>query len=98
MGRASNVAGSSNNPRSIGSVARGTTKNRESRLPDWYGCGSQSVRDGQELILTQGGLSLIYGLFLWADKIQEENMTIVNGRAGVDNEKWKMKILESLEV
>ncbi|QHN88799.1 Zinc finger GRF-type protein [Arachis hypogaea] len=43
MASASNAAGSSNNPRSFGSIMRRMNRNRDTRLPEWCACGSRLV-------------------------------------------------------
>ncbi|RYR08178.1 hypothetical protein Ahy_B05g075747 [Arachis hypogaea] len=96
MASASNAAKSSNNPRLFGSIMRRMNRNKDLRLPEWCGCGSRPV---QRQILIQGDRSWTVGkrwcgLFLWVDKLLEEDVIICDGRASpsIDNEEWKMKI------
>ncbi|QHO46850.1 Zinc finger GRF-type protein [Arachis hypogaea] len=84
MASASNAAGSSNNPRSFGSIMRRMNRNRELRLPWLRVETSAAVTLGKKWC----------GLFLWVDKILEEDVIACDDRPRhlVDNEEWKMKI------
>ncbi|RYR02714.1 hypothetical protein Ahy_B06g081515 [Arachis hypogaea] len=43
MASTSNTAGSSNTPRSFGSIMRRMNRNRNLHSPEWCGCGSRLV-------------------------------------------------------
>ncbi|XP_016191666.1 inositol oxygenase 4-like [Arachis ipaensis] len=45
MASANNAAGSSNNPRSFGSIMRRMNRNRDARLPEWCECGLRPGAD-----------------------------------------------------
>ncbi|RYR50474.1 hypothetical protein Ahy_A07g037082 [Arachis hypogaea] len=89
MASASNAAGSSNNPRSFGSIMRRMNRNRDSHLPEWCRCGRPFV--GCPNYNTVG--KKWCGLFMWIDKILEKDVITCDGRASpsIDNEEWKMK-------
>ncbi|RYQ93567.1 hypothetical protein Ahy_B09g099837 [Arachis hypogaea] len=110
MASASNAVGSSNNPRSFGSTMKRMNRNKDSRLPEWYGCGSRSVlrwsaTDSNPKRPFVGCPNYnISGkrwcrLFLWVDKILEEDVITCDGRTSpsIDNKEWKMKIVWKLE-
>ncbi|RYQ94669.1 hypothetical protein Ahy_B08g089611 [Arachis hypogaea] len=111
MASASNAAGSSNNPRSFGSIMRRMNRNREARLPEWGGCGSRPVLrwSGTDSNLGRPFLGCPNyntvgkkwcGLFLWVDKVLEEDVIVCDDRTrySVDNEEWKMKIAWKFEM
>ncbi|RYR10460.1 hypothetical protein Ahy_B05g078899 [Arachis hypogaea] len=82
MASTSNAAGSSNNPRSFGSIMRRINRNREARLPEWCACGSRPIV-GKKWC----------GLFMWVDKVLEDAMPCDDRtRHSVDDEEWKMKM------
>ncbi|QHO42675.1 Zinc finger GRF-type protein [Arachis hypogaea] len=105
MGSASNAAGSSNNPRSFGSIMRKMNRNRDARLPEWCACGARPVlrwsatdsNPGRPFVgcpnYNTAGKRWC-GLFLWVDKILEEDAVTCDGRTSSsnDNEEWKMNI------
>ncbi|QHO52903.1 Zinc finger GRF-type protein [Arachis hypogaea] len=105
MASASNAVGSSNNPRSFGSIMRRMNRNRESRLPEWCDCGSRPMLWWSGMDSNQGRPFLgcpnyntvgnkWCGLFLWVDKVLEEDIIACDDRTrhSVDNEGWKMNI------
>ncbi|QHO00991.1 Zinc finger GRF-type protein [Arachis hypogaea] len=104
MASMSNTAGSSNNPRSFGSIMRRMNRNKDSRLPEWCECGLRpvlrwSTTDSNLGIPFVGCLNYNTagkkwcGLFLWIDKILKEDVMTCDGRASpsIDNKEWKMK-------
>ncbi|RYR05311.1 hypothetical protein Ahy_B06g085179 [Arachis hypogaea] len=104
MASMSNAAGSSNNPRSFGSIMRRMNRNREVRLPEWYACGSRPVLRWSETDSNPGRPFLgcpnyntvgkkWCGLFMWVDKVLEDAMPCDDRtRHSVDDEEWKMKM------
>ncbi|RYR47943.1 hypothetical protein Ahy_A07g033927 [Arachis hypogaea] len=99
MASANNAAGSSNNPQSFESIMRRMNRNRELRLPEWCGCRSRPVlrwsgTDSNPRNPFLGCPNYNCGLFLWVDKVLEEDIIACDGRTrhSVDNEEWKMKI------
>ncbi|RYQ82849.1 hypothetical protein Ahy_B10g101411 [Arachis hypogaea] len=85
MASTSNAAGSSNNPRSFGSIMRRMNRNREARLPEWCVC----VQTGAAVTMGKKWC----GLFLWVDKVLEDAMPYDDRtRHSVDDEEWKMKM------
>ncbi|QHN86558.1 Zinc finger GRF-type protein [Arachis hypogaea] len=104
MASASNAAGSSNNPRSFGRIMRRMNRNRDSRLPEWCRCGLRPVlrwsmtdsNPGRPFVGCPNYNTVgkkWCGLFMWIDKILEEDVMTCDGRASpsIDNEEWKMK-------
>ncbi|RYR29779.1 hypothetical protein Ahy_B01g054291 [Arachis hypogaea] len=97
MASASNTAGSSNNPRSFGSIMRRMNRNRDSRLSEWCRCGLRAVLRWSTTDSNPGRPFTVgkkwCGLFMWIDKILEEDVITCDGRASpsIDNEEWKMK-------
>ncbi|RYR47810.1 hypothetical protein Ahy_A07g033774 [Arachis hypogaea] len=93
MASASNAVGSSNNPRSFGSIMRRMNKNRNSRLPEWCGCGSRpvlrwSATDSNPERPFVGCPNYNISkrwceLFLWVDKIFEEDVITCDGRTSL---------------
>ncbi|RYR04807.1 hypothetical protein Ahy_B06g084583 [Arachis hypogaea] len=101
MASASNAAGSSNNRRSFGSIMRRMTRNRDSRLPELCGCGSRPSRtdsNPERPFIGCPNYNTVgkrwCRLFMWVDKILDEEVITCDGRtsSSIDNEKWKMKI------
>ncbi|RYR79405.1 hypothetical protein Ahy_A01g004219 [Arachis hypogaea] len=105
MASASNAAGNSNNPRSFESIMRRMNRNREARLPEWCACGSRPVlrwsgtdsNPGRPFLgcLNYNTVGKKWrGLFLWVDKVLEEDVIACDDRTrhSVDDEDWKMKI------
>ncbi|RYR73322.1 hypothetical protein Ahy_A02g007685 [Arachis hypogaea] len=111
MASVSNAAGSSNNPRSFGSIMRRMNRNRDSRLPEWCKCGLRPVLRWS-MTDSNPGRPFVgcpnynvsdkkwCGLFMWIDKILEEDMITCDGRASplIDNEEWKMKLESEVRV
>ncbi|QHO21564.1 Zinc finger GRF-type protein [Arachis hypogaea] len=104
MSSTSNVAGSSNNPRSFRSIMRRMNRNREARLPEWCACGSRPVlwwsgtdsNPGRPFLGCPNYNTVgkkWCGLFLWVDKVLEDPMPCDDRtRHSVDDEEWKMKM------
>ncbi|QHN80162.1 Zinc finger GRF-type protein [Arachis hypogaea] len=104
MATTSNAAGSSNNPRSFGSIMRRMNRNREARLPEWCACGSRPVLRWSGTDSNPGRPFLgcpnyntigkkWCGLFLWVDKVLEDAMPCDDRtRYSVDDEEWKLKM------
>ncbi|QHO00306.1 Zinc finger GRF-type protein [Arachis hypogaea] len=105
MASASNAVGSSNNPRSFGSIMRRMNRNREARLPEWCACESRPVMRWSGTDSNPGRPFLGFPnyntvgkkwcrLFLWVDKVLEEDVIACDDRTrhSVDDEEWKMKI------
>ncbi|QHO43302.1 Zinc finger GRF-type protein [Arachis hypogaea] len=99
MANANNAVGSSNNPRSFESIMRRMNRNKESRLPEWCGCGSRPVLrwSGTDSNPERPFLSFPNyntmgkkwcGLFLWVDKVLKEDVIACDERTrhSVDNE------------
>ncbi|QHO19727.1 Zinc finger GRF-type protein [Arachis hypogaea] len=96
MASASNAAGSSNNPRSFGSIMRRMNKNRDAPLPEWCACGSRPVLRWSATDSNLGRPFVGYpnynvgkrwrGLFLWVDKILEEDGVTCDGRTSSSND------------
>ncbi|QHO35032.1 Zinc finger GRF-type protein [Arachis hypogaea] len=105
MASASNAVGSSNNRRSFGSIMRKMNRNKDARLPEWCTCRSRPVlrwsatdsNPGRPFVgcpnYNTAGKRWC-GLFIWVDKILEEDAVTCDGRISSlnDNEEWKMKI------
>ncbi|RYR73191.1 hypothetical protein Ahy_A02g007531 [Arachis hypogaea] len=104
MVSASNASGSSNNPRSFGSIMRRMNRNREARLPEWCACGSRPVlhwsgtdSNPERLFLDCPNYNTVgkkwCGLFLWVDKVLKDDVIACDDRTrhSVDDEDWKMK-------
>ncbi|RYQ84064.1 hypothetical protein Ahy_B10g102958 [Arachis hypogaea] len=92
MASTSNAAGSSNNPRSFGSIMRRMNKNREALLR-WSGTDSNPGRPFLDCpnYNTVGKIWCV--LFLWVDKVLEDAMPCDDRtRHSVDDEEWKMKM------
>ncbi|RYQ96734.1 hypothetical protein Ahy_B08g092596 [Arachis hypogaea] len=99
MASASNVAGSSTNPRSFGSIMRRMNRNREALLR-WSGTNSNPGRPflGCPNYNTVG--KKWCRLFLWVDKVLEEDVIVCDDRTrhSVDNKEWNMKIAWKFEM
>ncbi|QHO03195.1 Zinc finger GRF-type protein [Arachis hypogaea] len=105
MASVSNATGRSNNPRSFGSIMRRMNRNKDARLPEWCGCGSRPVlrwsttdsNPGRQFVSCPNYNTVgkrWCGLFLWVDKILEEDAITCDGRTSSsnDNKEWRMKI------
>ncbi|RYR57953.1 hypothetical protein Ahy_A05g023622 [Arachis hypogaea] len=104
MTSTSNAAGSSNNPRSFGSIMRSMNRNREVRLPEWCACGSRTVLQWSGMDSNPGRPFLDCpnyntvgkkwcGLFMWVDKVLEDAMPYDDKtKYSDDDEEWKMKM------
>ncbi|RYR54798.1 hypothetical protein Ahy_A06g030072 [Arachis hypogaea] len=88
MASTSNAAGSSNNPRSFGSIMRRMNRNREARLPEWCACGSRPV------LRWSGTDSNPERPFLSCPNYNVKDVIACDDRTrhSVDDEEWKMKI------
>ncbi|RYR62562.1 hypothetical protein Ahy_A04g020241 [Arachis hypogaea] len=86
MATTSNAAGSSNNPRSFGSIIRRMNRNREASFARMV-----CLRVETGALVTVG--KKWCGLFLWVDKVLENAMPCDDRtRHSVDDEEWKMKM------
>ncbi|RYR67078.1 hypothetical protein Ahy_A03g013328 [Arachis hypogaea] len=105
MATTSNAAGSSNNPRSFGSIMRRMNRNREARLPEWCACGLRPVLRWSGTDSNPGRPFLgcpnynvnrweeMVWIVLWVDKVLEDAMPCDDRtRHSVDDEEWKMKM------
>ncbi|RYR34721.1 hypothetical protein Ahy_A10g049722 [Arachis hypogaea] len=97
MASTSNAAGSSNNPRLFGSIMRRMNRNRDARLEEWCECGSRPVLRWSATESNPGRAFVgcpnyntagkrWCGLFLWVDKILEEDTVTCDGRTSPSND------------
>ncbi|RYR05423.1 hypothetical protein Ahy_B06g085288 [Arachis hypogaea] len=104
MGGGSNYVSSSSNRRSERSCGRRTTRRSQERVPDRCGCGSRPVLKWSGTEANPGrpfygcpnyNLQSVgkrwCGLFMWADKLADEDEESDRGSYGFEMEEWRMK-------
>ncbi|RYR22542.1 hypothetical protein Ahy_B03g067844 [Arachis hypogaea] len=102
MGGGSNHVSSSSNRRSDRNCRRRTTRSSHERLPDRYGCGSRPVlmwsgteaNPGRPFYGCPNYNSVgkrWCGLFMWADKVANEEEVSDRDNPGFEMKEWRMK-------
>ncbi|RYR69752.1 hypothetical protein Ahy_A03g016303 [Arachis hypogaea] len=110
MGGGSNHISSSNNRCLERSCGRRTTRSSQERVPDRCGCGSRPVLKWSGTEANPGrpfygcpnyNLQSVgkrwCGLFMWADKVADEEEESDRGNYGFEMEEWRMKFAWKLE-
>ncbi|RYQ89086.1 hypothetical protein Ahy_B09g095913 [Arachis hypogaea] len=105
MGGGSNHVSSSSNRRSERSCGRRTVRSNDECLPDKYGCGSRSVLKWSGMEANPGrpfygcptyNLQSVgkrwCGLFMWVDKVLDEEEVNDRDNRGFELEEWRMKL------